>query len=523
MPMKLKVFLALILLAVGVIAAYPAGAGTSALVKISATVLPPPPIAAFTVTTSCGSLVVSFTDKSTGATSYSWNFGDGTALSTVENPSHTYSSPGTYSVIFTVTASGGSSSSITKKVTVPPPCAAFTFSTTCGTNSVAFSDTSTGSGPFTYLWNFGDPLSTTSTSQNPSFTYTSAGTYSVTLTITALDGTTSKATNSVTVPPPSGAGFTVTRTCGSNSVTFTSTSCGAASYSWNFGDKSTSTSATVTHKYSCAGTYTVTLTIKTSGGTTYTTTKLVTVPPPCASFKVSTSCGSLTAAFTDTSTGGIKAWSWNFGDGGTSTTQSPSHTYGSAGSHTVTLTITANDGSTSTTTQTVKVPPLCAAFSVSSATCGGNSLTRTFTDQSSPSSTIKSWLWTFGDSSSLTINNPPASTGTTTHSYAKAGSYSVGLQVTAQDATTASTSQSVTVCAPLTASFTSTTSGKKVTFKDTSSGTPTSWSWNFGDSSTSTSQNPSHSYSCSTTSYPVTLTVKDACGCSSSVTQSVKG
>jgi uncharacterized membrane protein len=53
-------------------------------------------------------LTVQFTDLSTNSpTSWDWNFGDGTHA-TIQNPSHTYTSPGTYTVILTATNAGGS-------------------------------------------------------------------------------------------------------------------------------------------------------------------------------------------------------------------------------------------------------------------------------------------------------------------------------------------------------------------------------------------------------------------------------
>ncbi|HEX5006896.1 MAG TPA: PKD domain-containing protein, partial [Hyphomonadaceae bacterium] len=77
-------------------------------------------------------------------------------------------------------------------------------------------------------------------------------------------------------------------------------------------------------------------------------------PPPIASFDYAQQANSLTVDFTDTSTGGAKAWSWDFGDGSTSQAQNPSHTYTSSGDYTVTL-VAANDGGGDTTSQTVTV------------------------------------------------------------------------------------------------------------------------------------------------------------------------
>jgi CSLREA domain-containing protein len=77
-------------------------------------------------------------------------------------------------------------------------------------------------------------------------------------------------------------------------------------------------------------------------------------PPPVASFTSEQQQNSLTVNFTDTSSGGPKAWTWNFGDGTTSQAQNPSHTYTSGGDFTVSLTAT-NDGGSDTTAHSITV------------------------------------------------------------------------------------------------------------------------------------------------------------------------
>lgn len=151
-----------------------------------------PPVVAFAPSATSGAapLSVSFTNQSTGATSYSWSFGDG-STSVEGNPSHTFGTPGTYSVILTATNAWGSSSNTqTVSVTQPalaPPVAAFTPSSTSGTAplTVSFTNQSTGS-PTSHSWSFGDGA--TSVEANPSRTYTAAGTYPVTLTATNAGG-----------------------------------------------------------------------------------------------------------------------------------------------------------------------------------------------------------------------------------------------------------------------------------------------------------------------------------------------
>ena len=69
---------------------------------------PPAPVANFSGSPTSGTepLTVNFTDLSTGSiTSWAWTFGDG-GTSTAQNPSHTYTSAGTYTVALTVTGPG---------------------------------------------------------------------------------------------------------------------------------------------------------------------------------------------------------------------------------------------------------------------------------------------------------------------------------------------------------------------------------------------------------------------------------
>ena len=164
------------------------------------------PTANFTY--SASGLTVSFTDTSTdsGGTigSHAWTFGDG-GTSSAANPTHTYAAGGTYSVTETVTDSGnGSTSSKTSAVTVSgsgsggTPTANFTYSASGLT--VNFTDTSTDSGGSIgmHSWNFDD--GNTSTAANPSHTYASAGTYSVSETVyDSVNNRSSTKTLSITV------------------------------------------------------------------------------------------------------------------------------------------------------------------------------------------------------------------------------------------------------------------------------------------------------------------------------------
>jgi len=149
------------------------------------------PVADFTSNVTSGALplTVNFSDQSTNEpTEWEWNFGDGNT-STEQNPTHTYSTVGTYNVSLNATNAGGSNStSVTDYITVAvAPVANFTTDITSGTAplTVTFTDLSTN-GPTAWEWDFGD--GTTATSQNPTHTYSDAGTYTVSLNASNVGG-----------------------------------------------------------------------------------------------------------------------------------------------------------------------------------------------------------------------------------------------------------------------------------------------------------------------------------------------
>jgi vibriolysin len=176
---------------------------------------PQPPVAAFTgspTTVTVGGSV-SFTDQSTNnPTSWSWVFEGGTpGTSTSQNPTVTYNTVGTFDVTLTAYNSGGSdvelkSNYITVNAAPQPPVAAFTGSPTTVTvgGSVSFTDQSSNS-PTSWSWTFEGGTPGTSTSQNPTVTYNSVGTFDVSLTAYNIAGSDNETkVDYITVNPASG-------------------------------------------------------------------------------------------------------------------------------------------------------------------------------------------------------------------------------------------------------------------------------------------------------------------------------
>jgi PKD repeat protein len=141
-------------------------------------------------------------DPDGSVASYAWSFGDG-ATATTATASHTYATPGSYTVKLTVTDNLGATGTSTQVVSVAaltPPTASFT-ATPAGlsvsTDASASAATASGATISSYAWTFGD--SGTATGKTASHTYAAGGTYTVTLKVTDSNGLSTSATQSVTV------------------------------------------------------------------------------------------------------------------------------------------------------------------------------------------------------------------------------------------------------------------------------------------------------------------------------------
>jgi PKD repeat protein len=189
----------------------------------TAVALPSPPAATFQVATQPAADSATFTDTSIpgpgGARIVGrlWQFGDpasGAADTATASPAaHTFSAPGTYEVSLTVTDANGLTATSTQTVIAPgPPTAAFTDAPVGASRTYAFHDTSQpglgGAAITGWLWSFGDSASPANLSgaQNPSHTFSAAGTYQVCLLVTDATGRRGSHCAPVIVPAVAAAG-----------------------------------------------------------------------------------------------------------------------------------------------------------------------------------------------------------------------------------------------------------------------------------------------------------------------------
>jgi len=234
-----------------------------------------PLLASFTVnqTTGPAPLAIRFTDTSSDQPdSWSWNFGDG-GTSSLQNPVHTYTTAGTYTVRLDAANTLGSCGD-TMGITVSSLEASFNANQSSGLAPLAvqFTDTSTDQ-PGSWSWNFGDGSS--SSLQNPVHVYTTAGVYTVNLSATnGYNGWINSPSKSITVYTIPTVIFTanpLTGTAGT-SVLFADQSTGypaPTSWYWDFGDGFTSTYQNPSHQYAGPGSYTVSHSATNSQGTVW--------------------------------------------------------------------------------------------------------------------------------------------------------------------------------------------------------------------------------------------------------------
>jgi PKD repeat protein len=482
-------------------------------------------------TTGPAPLSVRFANRTTGDfTSLLWDFGDGQA-SVESNPSHIYISAGRYTVRLTARGPGGGNTETKADYiivtsggpSVPAPRADFSANPTIGSAPLTVQFTSRGAGEInSYSWEFGDDANSTSTSQNPTFTYRIAGLYTVKLTVRGPGGqSTETKANFINVTGPSApptiappqADFSATPTNGAAPLTvqFTNRTAGQfTTLAWEFGDGGTSTNANPIYVYRTAGTYTVKLTARGPGGEDseakpdyVTVTAAPVVQPPIADFTANPTSGTapLTVQFTNRTTGQVTRYLWEFGDGASSTLTNPIYTYRTAGTYTVKLTATGPGGSgTETKTGLIKVssapvvqPPV-ADFSASP-TNGTAPLTVQFANRTIGQ--VTRYLWEFGDGATSATTSPA-------YVYRAAGTYTVKLTATGpggQDSETKFgliTVTSAPLASPPNADFTATpTSGQApltVQFTNRTTGQATSYVWEFGDGVSSTLSNPIYIY-----------------------------
>ncbi|MEZ4829814.1 MAG: PKD domain-containing protein [Bacteroidia bacterium] len=480
----------------------------------------------------CRPLTVNFTDSSYNAIKWLWNFGDGSG-SQLQNVSHTYQNSGIYTVSLLAlnSISCADDTVVLQHIKVYEPKVDFNTTDTigCAPFTVPFNNLTASLAPVTtWNWAFGPPGATSSL-ENPTYTYTNPGPYTVTLTATDSIGCIDSRTRSnyifVTEPV---ALFSVNHQvhCINNPINFTNLSSGfgITGYQWDFGDNTTSTSQNPVHIYTSNGVYFASLTVTDLNGCDSTFTLPITITPAQVGFVPDTtfaSCPPLLVNFTATpfSPHTFTGWQWTFGDQSSSVGQNPSHVYAVPGDFDVTLIATTAGGCK----DTVSLPALInvggpyGSFSFTpQQICPGFPVT--FSATGTPN--VAEFHWDFGGGYLGDGQN-------VAFAYPNSGIYhpllivedSAGCQVLIDSP------DSVMVFTKPVANFSAAVplicDSGLVSFTNLSTPAPlvTQWAWDFGTgSATSALPNPTWFYNQPGT-YDVTLTVTTTNGCKDTVTQ----
>ncbi|HWY67012.1 MAG TPA: PKD domain-containing protein [Terriglobales bacterium] len=516
-----------------------------------------PPTCALSVVPNSGPapLSVTVTGNCTAGTSpiasSTTDFGDGTAAQSGTSGTHTYNSPGTFTVTVTATDTNGLSGSKTQTVTVgpaqPPAC---TLSVVPSTGAAPLNVTATGnctpgSRPIaSTTLDFGDG-SATQSGTSGTHKYTTAGTFTVKLTATDTSGLSSTTTQTVTVTPAVAPGCTLTVVPNSGPAPLDVTATGTctagtspiASTTLDFGDGSASQTGTSgTHRYGSTGTFTVRVTATDQNGLSGSATQMVVVSaaqPPACTLVVAPNSGPapLTVTATGNCTPGsspITSSTIDFGDGSTAQSgTSGSHTYNSPGTFTVTVTAKDANGLSGSATQTVTVgaavAPACTLSVVPNS--GASPLNVTATGNCTPGSRpLASTTLDFGDGSAA------QSGASGTHRYTTAGTFTVKLTATDTSGLSSTATQTVTVTPAVAPACTLTVvpNSGPAPLDVTATGNCTagtspiaSTTLDFGDGSASQSgTSGTHRYSSAGT-FTVKVTATDGNGLTGSATQTV--
>jgi large repetitive protein len=446
-----------------------------------------PPGASFTY--NCIQNVCTFdgrgsTDEDTASLTYSWSFGtQGTATGPL--PTKTFTAPGTFPVTLTVTDKwkATNTSAAQNVVIVEPagnaaPVPTFTQNCTgltCSVSSQGTTDPNTGD-VISYSWNWGDGTAASTGASPAAHTYAASGSYTITLTTTDGWGKSASTTRSVSLTEPTGNTapvVTFTASCPSytvcqmNSAGTVDNEGDAIKYSWAWGDNTTpTTTANPTHTYATPGTYHIVLTVTDVWGKAASLDQPVTITEPasnnaptaviasgtCTTFTTCAMSGT-GSSDPDTATGdGIRNYVWSWGDGTadtTGTTASQSHVYNVAGTYTVTLKVQDKWGhlsapvTQSVTTQSEPAGNAAPTVVFNQPSCTVLSCSVSASGTADSDGGIRNYTWQWGEGS--TVADTVTTSTSSSHTYLKAGTYTITLVVTDNWGRTTTVTKSVTV------------------------------------------------------------------------------
>ena len=473
-------------------------------------------------------------------TQYDWDFGDN-STSDAAAPIHVYSTPNTYTVVFTATSDEGCVSDTSfQLVSYPNPVVDFSVTDVCIDVPVELVENTTVVPPGildTWQVDMGDNSPILS-SVPPTYQYTNAGQYTVEVIVTTQHGCDDTLEVVTTVYDLPVADFSFVNVCEDDSAQFTDLSTipsgNITDWQWNFGNGNTSQLQSPPYQhYAIDAVYPVSLVVSSQFGCTDTMENAIEIyPVPIADFTFDSVCFPLQIQFTDLSDPNgaydITDWQWTFSDNQTSTLQDPSIDFQVPGTYSAELLISNGPGCKSTRSDgdAVVHPLPTADFASGLATCLEDTIF--FNDESTiipvTDDAITDWLWDLDDGTVIATQNG-------FRVYGAPDLYNVNLTVTTNHACSNSVTKVVEVYPLPNVDFSSSPNEGcqplRVQFMDqTTIPSPyslSSWEWNLGaDSSIATAPNPMFLYDpeidpMSMAQFSIFLRVTSANGCVSEI------
>lgn len=349
-----------------------------------------------------------FQNNSIGASSYNWDFGDGsTSINTL--PTHNYTSTGNFNVNLVVSNTYGCSDSISSNIVVnPAPDAQFNIIQldTC-VLPASFSLVNNSTGSIFNTWNFGN--GSISNSPNLTYSYTSPGSYDISLVVMSQFGCFDSLTSSVNVSPVPQVSFNYSKLDSCilpSNYSFTNTSSGATSYLWTFDTIANSIQNNPFFSFNDDGIYQVTLLANNSLGCSDSVINYINVSPiPIADFSLDTTigCEPFNAIISNNSQYS-NFYNWDFNDGNTGSFLNGSHIFQNSGNYTVKLVVEDLNGCKDSTFENLNIYPSPTSnyTYISTDPC----YLPIQVDFSNTSTGGSSFQWDFGNGQVNTFTNP---------------------------------------------------------------------------------------------------------------------
>jgi PKD repeat protein len=401
--------------------------GCSSTVTRQFTSLIAGPMVDFNVVGKCDQEGIQFTSNiSQPITSLSWSFGDG-KTDTNPNPKNLFPGPGKYDVQLSTVSPSGCNNSATKKITIftnPQPDFLVDGAPNSCTSALTKFTNQTQALPDgeinSWLWSFSPGPSGSSTTENPSYQFSTAGDYNVSLKAVTKEGCSGTTQKSVPILQGPTATISNTPSCVGVPINFSASGSGLDSYYWEMGT-SYYTAPTPSHTFNLPGTFTSKLTVTSANNCQSTVSKQLVVPVVLVpDFSVIRNCVGYDTQLTDLTSGSdpVVQRDWEVA-GMVNKTGSPVlYNFASTGPRTVKLTVKSQAGCNYSRSKPINIVAAPVANFTVDPQSGGVPLVSQFTNTSLNATKFN---WKFGDGINESNANSPSFT------FTSVGEYSVEL------------------------------------------------------------------------------------------------